>query len=116
MSIKEIHLPVALQVPKSQEGLARAEGARWNAEDRTLEARNPAVLYKCRKWAAPEKRLGLFWKLEWLDVPYHQNERARRLGARFNNTYSCWYAPLGGASLSTELNPYRMRWHRKALI
>ena len=111
MPFKDIQYPVALQVPFKQKDAAHKSGARWSSAKRTWEACNPAVLYKCRQWAAPENRLGVIWDKQWLDVPYSHRERAKSLGARFDPQYKCWYAPLGRPSLSAELNPYRMRWH-----
>jgi putative DNA primase/helicase len=106
--------PVALQVHIGVKDLAKAAGAKWNGTADTWEARNAAALYKCRRWAPPSQRLGLYWKREWLDVPlsvpFSRKEQAKAAGARFDKEHSCWYAPLGSATLSPDLNPYRMRF------
>jgi putative DNA primase/helicase len=102
--------PVQLRVHIKDKNSVKAAGGKWNATTRAWEVRNPATLYKCRKWAPPGQRLGLLWSKEWLDVPYLLKDRAKAAGARFDKAQSCWYAPLGSATLSEELNPYRMRW------
>jgi hypothetical protein len=104
----EIQYPVALEVDFVFREKAKEAGAKWNEQKQVWEARSPAALFKCSRWT--DKRLGVLWKREWLDVPYHQRKRAKMFNARYDEKYKCWYDPFGSASLSAaELNQYRLR-------
>jgi Domain of unknown function (DUF5710) len=104
----EIQHPVALRVAYDRTTDAKAAGAKWNSVLKQWEARTPAALFKCSKWT--DKRLGVLWKREWLDVPYHHRKRAKLYNARYDEKYKSWYDPFGSASLSAAgLNPYRLR-------
>ena len=101
--------PVKLNVPFKQKDLAKAKGAMWNRKLDSWIAGDPAVLYKCHEWAHVDDRLRILWDKEWLDIPYRFKERAKELGARYHPLYHCWYAPMGHASLSVDLDRWRMR-------
>jgi len=110
MPIRDYEYPVALKVDLNSRKQARARGAMWNSKNRQWEARNPAVLFKCSQWT--DKRLGLLWRREWLDVPFDPiyHWRAKRWNAKFDPKHKCWYDPYQSASPSAAgLNPYRLR-------
>jgi Domain of unknown function (DUF5710) len=103
-----IQYPVGLHVGYDHREKAKAAGAQWNSALKRWEARNPVALFKCSKWT--NKRLGVLWKREWLDVPFACIERAKMFNAKYDPKCKCWYDPLGSASLSAAgLNPYRLR-------
>jgi hypothetical protein len=110
MPIVDHEYPVALHVDLNSRKQAKAKGATWNSSKRRWEARNPVVLFKCSRWT--DKRLGLLWRREWLDVPHdaiHQS-RAKNYNARYDSKHQCWYDPYMSASESAAgLNPYRLR-------
>jgi hypothetical protein len=114
MPIVDHKYPVALHVDFNCRKQAKALGATWNSSKRTWEARTPVVLFKCSQWT--DKRLGLLWRREWLDVPYHaiHHWRAKRYNARFDSKHKCWYAPyMSDSELAAGLNPYRLRNHHR---
>ena len=69
--------PVALQVHIGVKDLAKAADAKWNGTANTWEARNAAALYKCRRWAPPSQRLGLYWKENGWTCPSLERNRRR---------------------------------------
>ena len=110
MSIVDHDYPVALRVHLNSCKQAKALGATWNSSKRIWEARTPVVLFKCSEWT--DKRLGLLWRREWLDVPHHaiHHARAKMYNARYDPKHRCWYDPYMSASTAAAgLNPYRLR-------
>jgi hypothetical protein len=65
----DIQYPVALRFDFEFNKMAKAAGAQWNPTLYQWEARTPAALFKCRKWAPANQQLRVLWKREWLDVP-----------------------------------------------
>lgn len=100
-----------LAVPYVEREDAKNCGAKWDAKEKRWYAPKGADLDKLAAWLpekqrerepeaiaarevpeasgrpAPEKT--------WLAVPFKEKEQAKRLGAKWDRTHQCWYAPEG---------------------
>lgn len=114
-----------LAVPYRERVEAKSLGAKWDAKEKSWYAPKGADLDKLAAWLPEHARnkepefvaaMGVaeakrepaapppIAAKTWLAVPYRDKEQAKRLGAKWDRTEKCWYAPEGA-----EMGPLE-RW------
>jgi hypothetical protein len=101
-------LDIPLRMPYYKKAIAKRAKATWDPKLKGWRARNILTAFRLQDFFTyPDDRLYIekFANIEWFDVPYDNNEEAKRAWAKWHIECRCWHFPI--RTCNTNLDKYK---------